>query len=90
MSLASLIGLRGLPTETANALQPIIEEILAEVEKVEKAAAEQAGEIARASIEQVNGIMGAALDRINGAQVVVVATIKLPEVGAKIAEVQGQ
>lgn len=79
MSLASLIGLNALPPELSKALTPVIEQLETHLDAT-----------IQTTLKQVETIVDSALDRINGAQVVVVATIKLPEVGAKMAEVQGQ
>ncbi len=82
MSLLSITGLDKLPPEIAAVLEPVLEHVITQAET-------QTKELVQASLTQVNGIIGAALDRINGAQVVVVCTctIKLPEAGAKMAEV---
>jgi hypothetical protein len=78
MSLSSMVGLDKLPPEIANALSPIIQQL-----------EDRLNETVQASLKSVNGIVEAALDRIDGAQVVVVCTVKLPQVGAKMAEPEG-
>lgn len=71
-----LFGLHKLPVELQEALTPVIQQLESRVD-----------EMVKTSLTQVNGIVEAALDRIDGAQVVVVCTVKLPQVGAKMAEV---
>lgn len=79
MSLADFIGLNDLPPEIAAALKPILEQ-------VEK----QTDAMVQAALSRVDTMLQAALDRIDGAQVVVVCTctIKLPQVGSKIAAIE--
>ncbi|MEY2512010.1 MAG: hypothetical protein QOE26_2773 [Verrucomicrobiota bacterium] len=69
-----LLGLKNLPPEIAAALEPVIQQLETRVD-----------EMVKSSLAQVNGIVEAALDRIDGAEVVVVCTIKLPQVGSKMA-----
>lgn len=80
MSLLSFTGLDKLPPEIAAVLEPVLAHTVTQVEQ-------QTKELIQASLTQVNGIIGEALDRIDGAQVVVVCTVKLPQAGAKMAEV---
>jgi hypothetical protein len=72
----SLLGLEKLPPEIAHALEPVIQQLESRLDAT-----------IQVTLTQVNGIVEAALDRIDGAQVIVVCTVKLPQVGSKMAEV---
>lgn len=81
MSLSSMIGLEKLPPEIADALRPLILQLEQEVEKIES----QVDLTIKTSLDRVDKMIQAAFDRLDGLQIVVVATVKLPEPGAKIA-----
>lgn len=71
-----MFGLENLPPEIAKALEPVILQLETRVDDMMKT-----------SLDRVDKMVQAALDRLDGAQVVAAITVKLPQDGAKIANI---